>query len=240
MVNYVFRRKEQKYLLHEAQAEAFLAAMARYMEPDHFAVSAIRNIYYDTPDFRLIRRSLEKPVYKEKLRLRAYGDATAKSKVFLEMKKKYKGVVYKRRLSLPLARARQYMADPDARLENSQIGREIDYFKQFYGDLQPAVYLSYDRQSWRSHDGSLRITMDRNILYRTEDLDLASPCYGETLLQPGQQLVEIKAPEAMPMWLVQLLEQNGIRQCSFSKYGNVYLRLLREHKLEIRGFHYVI
>lgn len=239
MADYVFRRKEQKYLLDADQSAVFCAAMAKYMEPDRYATSAIRNIYYDTPDYRLIRRSLEKPAYKEKLRLRSYGDATQDSKVFLEMKKKYKGIVYKRRIALRTGQAQAYMADPAAKLEDTQIGREIDYFKSFYGDLFPALFLSYDRHSWRSHDGTLRVTLDHNILYRTEDVDLTKPCCGTPLLEPGQSLLEIKSPGAMPLWLVRVLSENQIRQISYSKYGTAYQRLLKEHKLESRGFHYV-
>lgn len=239
MADFVFERTEQKYILNEAQTAAFRRAMEEYMNPDRYATSAIRNIYYDTPDYRLIRRSLEKPVYKEKLRLRAYGDVTPETKVFLEMKKKYKGIVYKRRLGLKEQKATAYMAQPDMHLGQPQIGRELDYFKDFYKELFPAVYLSYDRQSWRSEDGWLRITMDWNIQYRTEDVDLKKPCGGEQLLEPGQTLVEIKSPGAIPMWLVRTLSDHQIRQISFSKYGTVYRRLLQEHKIESRGCHYV-
>ena len=239
MADFVFKRKEQKYLLDADQTAAFRAAMERHMAPDRYATSAIRNIYYDTPDYRLIRRSLEKPVYKEKLRLRAYGDVTPDSKVFLEMKKKYDGIVYKRRISLKEHKAVAYMADPAKTLENKQIGREIDYFKAFYQELEPALYLSYDRQSWKNEAGDLRITMDWNIQYRTSNLDLKLPPDGEQLLQPGQTLVEIKSPTAMPLWLVQLLNDNQIRQISFSKYGTAYQRLLREQKIKCRGISYV-
>ena len=235
MADMIFRRREQKYQLNAAQAAAFRQAMAIHMEHDQYATSDIRNIYYDTPDYRLIRRSLEKPAYKEKLRLRAYGDADPGSKVFLEMKKKYKGIVYKRRIRMTAQQAQDYMADPQSTLDNSQIGREIDYFKAFYKDLVPAVYLSYDRESWRSHDGQLRITLDWNVRYRTEDVDLTKPCYGTALLPEGMHLLEIKTPEAIPLWLVEVLNRNAIRKCSFSKYGNVYLRLLKEHQLESRG-----
>lgn len=238
MADYIFRRKEQKYLLDEAQTAAFKAAMAEFMEPDRFATSAIRNIYYDTPDYRLIRRSLEKPEYKEKLRLRAYGDVTEEDKVYLEMKKKYAGIVYKRRVGLKERKATAYMADPQLRLKDTQIGHEIDYFKDFYKELAPAVYLSYDRMSWRSRDGTLRITLDWNIQYRTQELDLKKPAWGEQLLLPGQTLVEIKAPGTMPLWLARALSENKIRQISISKYGTAYLRLLREHKIECRGFSY--
>ena len=136
MGNLVFRRKEQKYLLDDRQRRAFIEQMEAHMQPDKYPRSSIRNIYYDTPDYRLIRRSLEKPVYKEKLRLRCYGSPEAGGDVFLEMKKKYKGVVYKRRVAMTAEAAEAYMADPAARLEAGQIGREIDYFKQFYGQLQ--------------------------------------------------------------------------------------------------------
>ena len=239
MDNLIFKRMEQKYLLDSDQTAAFRLSMEKNMEPDRYATSSIRNIYYDTPDYRLIRHSLEKPTYKEKLRLRAYGDVTESDKVFLEMKKKYESIVYKRRLALKEGEAVRYMADPALRLDGTQIGREIDYFKDFYAELFPAVYLSYDRQSWRSSDGTLRITMDRNICYRAEDVDLKKPAGGEALLQPGQTLVEIKSPTALPLWLVKTLSENQIRQISMSKYGTAYRRMLTEHKIECRGFSYV-
>lgn len=239
MADFVFRRREQKYLLDEIQVAAVREAMAANMEPDRYAVSAIRNIYFDTPDYRLIRRSLEKPEYKEKLRLRSYGDATDTSRVFLEMKKKYLGVVYKRRVELTTRYAMDYMADPEMSLADTQIGREMDYFKKFYGELFPALYMSYDRLSWRSRDGQLRITLDSNILYRTRDVALTSPSFGTPLLEPGRAVMEIKAPGAMPLWLARLLSEQKIRQTSFSKYGTAYRRLLTEHKIESRGFHYV-
>lgn len=239
MADFIFKRNEQKYLLDPRQTAIFKAAMKKQMLPDKFPTSSIRNIYYDTPDYRLIRRSLEKPVYKEKLRLRAYGDITDGDKVFLEMKKKYDGVVYKRRICVKYRQATAYMADPERKLDDTQIGRELDYFKQFYAPLQPAVYLSYERMSWRSKSDSLRITMDWDICYRTENVDLTAPPGGEQLLQPGYSLVEIKAPGSMPLWLVKVLTDAGIRQVSFSKYGTAYLRLLKDHKIHIRGFSYV-
>ena len=239
MADFVFRRKEQKYLMDEAQTEAVKAAMLLHMKPDRYAVSAIRNVYYDTPDFRLIRRSLERPEYKEKFRIRSYGDATDDSKVFLELKKKYNGIVYKRRLTMKTKDAAEYMADPQKSLADTQIGREIDYFKSFYGNLYPAMYLSYDRYSWRSPDGTLRITLDSNIRFRTYDVDLRSPCYGEELLEPGQALMEIKAPGAIPLWLASLLSQHKIMKKPYTKYGYAYMRLLSEHRLESRGNQYV-
>lgn len=237
MHNYVFRRREQKYLLTRAQRDALVRAVEAHMEPDDYGRSLVCNIYYDTPDHRLIRRSLEGPVYKEKLRLRGYGQIREGDKVFLEMKKKYNGIVYKRRVKLPVEKAMAYMADPEAVLDKGQIGRELDYFKRFYGQLRPAMYLSYDRLAWRLDD--LRITLDWNVRYRMEQLDLTVPPEGEQLLEEDQYLLEIKTATAMPLWLVEVLDQNHIRKQSFSKYGKAYLRLLQENKIESRGSQYV-
>ena len=155
------------------------------------------------------------------------------------MKKKYKGIVYKRRVSMEEQQATAYMADPAARLDAGQIGREIDYFKDFYGTLQPALYLSYDRQAWHSADNSLRVTLDWNICYRRDNLTLVSEAGGVQLLEPGQSLLEIKTATAMPLWLASLLSEYKIRQTSFSKYGTAHMRLLKEEKTESRGISYV-
>jgi len=226
---YVFRRKEQKYLLTQAQRTALEDVLKLRMQPDRYGKSLVCNIYYDTPDYRLIRRSLEKPsVYKEKIRLRGYGTITPESQVFLEMKKKYKGVVYKRRISLQEQSAVSYMADVQATLDAGQIGRELDYFKQFYGSLRPAVYLSYERFAWHDPHGSdLRITMDQHILHRWDDLTLTVPPSGKDLLEPGQSLLEIKTAGGMPLWLTEVLTANQIRPTSFSKYGMAYTQLIK-------------
>lgn len=237
-MGHIFERKEQKYLLNEKQSKALGRLMTEKLQPDRYYRSVIRNIYYDTPDYRLVRRSLEKPSYKEKLRLRCYGDVSEENSVFLEMKKKYKGIVYKRRVELRGKEAVKYMADRTARLNAGQIGREIDYFKDFYATLQPTLFLSYNRLAWRSLETDLRVTLDWNICYRTWDLDLTAGVGGTSLLEPGQALLEIKTSTAMPLWFAQFLSSQQIRQCSFSKYGSAYLRLLQENKIEIRGLYY--
>lgn len=238
MHNYVFRRREQKYLLNAEQLQALEQLMAARMKPEKYWKSDVRNIYFDTPDRRMIRRSIEDPVYKEKLRLRCYGPADGTSEVFLELKKKYKGIVYKRRVSLTLDEAVKYMADKQACLGIGQIGNEIDYVKRFYPDLAPAMYLSYDRLAWKSPDSDLRITVDRNIRYREDPLDLTVPPSGQTLLEPGQGLMEIKTAESIPLWMVDFLNQHQIRKASFSKYGRAYMRELERKLEESRGVHY--
>ena len=127
----IFRRYELKYLLDAGQRKAVLAAMAPHMEPDPFSHSSIRNLYLDTPDYRLIRRSLEKPVYKEKLRVRSYGRAGETDPVFVELKKKYRSVVYKRRISMPQDQALGCLTG-EADWPDSQIGGELAYAADFY------------------------------------------------------------------------------------------------------------
>lgn len=138
-------------------------AMQDHMQQDQYGESTICSLYYDTRDFRLIRRSMEKPVYKEKLRLRSYGPAQQDGMVFVELKKKYDGIVYKRRISMKEAQASRYLAGETHLPEDSQIGREIDWFKKYYRELLPAVYLCYDRIAYFSReDADLRINQDQD------------------------------------------------------------------------------
>jgi hypothetical protein len=222
----VFKRFEYKYRMTEAQYAGLMAEIGPRLAPDVYGESLVCSVYYDTPDHRLIRRSLEKPTYKEKLRLRSYGRAEAGSDVFLEMKKKYEGVVYKRRIVLPQQQAAAYMRGEQplpADLAQSQIGRELDYFCRFYGDLQPAVYLCYDRTAFCCPQSpELRVTFDRNVRWRTEALSLEAEPGGERLLPEDTVLLEVKTATAIPLWLVQALDAQGIRRSSFSKYGTVY------------------
>lgn len=219
----VFQRYEIKYLITYEQKKRLMNAMAHHMRGDSFGRSTICNLYYDTPDFRLIRQSLEKPVYKEKLRVRSYGTARPDGKVFVELKKKYRDVVYKRRVSLPEREASRILADNRTGQLPGQIGREIDYFRTYYPGLAPRVYISYDREAYfATDDSSFRVTFDDNILWRDEDLQLTRVPYGSRILPSGHALMEIKVSDAMPLWMVSLLTETGARKTSFSKYGRAY------------------
>lgn len=194
-----FQRYEIKYLLTQAQKEEILRAMAPYMKLDKYGRTTIRNIYFDTDSYRLIRRSLEKPAYKEKLRVRSYQTASGEDPVFVELKKKYQSVVYKRRLVLPERQVMASFRQGKPLPVSSQIGREIAYFRSYYEGLRPAVFLSYDREAFYALDGgAFRVTFDWNILYRTQELSLGSPVYGTPLLEKGQTLMEIKTPGGFP------------------------------------------
>ncbi len=236
MNNNIFERHELKFLINEWQRRFLEQALRERIVPDPHGESTVCNVYYDTPDFRLIRASLEKPVYKEKLRLRSYGPALPDDSVFLELKKKYRGIVYKRRISVTEQEAVDFLNGAASLPEESQISREIDYFVQFYQDLGPAMYLSYDRAAFFSReDPDLRVTFDKKIRWRTEDLRLSEKPGGASILAPGQSLMEIKAADAIPLWLVDLLNEGQIRQISFSKYGRAYMSMLEGTYKESRG-----
>lgn len=227
----VFQRKEVKYLLSTQQLQALLPVIRQHMEPDRFPHSAIGNLYYDTPDYRLIRRSLEKPEYKEKLRLRSYGVPGSDSPVFPEIKKKAGGIVYKRRVSMGCEDAMDYLGGRCPGPEG-QIFRELAWMLSAYPELAPRVFLSYERDSWMGLDEpELRLTLDRDIFYRTYDLDLRWGFWGTPILSPGQTLMEIKIPGAAPMWLSRALSKIGIFPTSFSKYGESYKQIRNERNL---------
>ncbi len=217
-----FARIEKKYMVTDKQYRAMCTALAGYVEPDEFGAYTICNIYYDTPDYALIRASLDKPVYKEKLRLRSYGVPDDSSRVFVELKKKFDGVVYKRRVTMPLAQARNYLSRTIQPAGNEQIRQEIDWFLQFH-QPQPAVFLAYDRVAYTCPaQPDLRLTFDSKLRWREQALDLAAGDYGEFLTPPGTRILEIKIPGAMPLWLSAILDQLEIYPASFSKYGTYY------------------
>lgn len=230
----VFQRYEIKYLLTRRQKEVILAAMEPYMAPDSYGRSTIRNIYYDTDNYRLVRRSLDQPVYKEKLRVRSYGTVEPGDKVFVELKKKYEGVVYKRRIHIPEKTAVDYLAGRRPVPEKSQITEEIDYFLRFYRTLEPKVFLSYEREAYYTGEpGEFRVTFDENILWRETDLSLEKGVYGAPILKQGQTLMEIKTPGNIPLWMVKVLSEEEIRKTSFSKYGNAYTEIYNREKGEL-------
>ncbi len=232
--NFIFKRVEKKYLLTERQRAALLEKISPMLVPDKYGHSTISSLYLDTPDFRIIRASIEAKeqghAYKEKLRLRTYGTPTDGTKVFLEIKKKYKGVVYKRRIALTLAEAMDYI-NGGARPPDSQIMREIDYSMCFYSHPKPAAVVSYERDAFFVRDlPALRITFDSAVRYRNTDLDLTHGSHGKKLLEDSFFLMEIKTHGAMPLWLSHALDELNIYPVSFSKYGRAYIDIINEKR----------
>lgn len=229
---YVFKRVEKKYLLNREQYDAVLEVIAPYMEMDEYGLSQICNVYFDTPDDELIRTSIEKPMYKEKLRLRSYGVPAPDGKVYLEIKKKYDSIVYKRRVALKLSEAEDYLLRGIRPKKDSQILREIDYFIGFYHPI-PKLYLAYDRTAYfGKEDADFRMTFDSGIRSRREELSLGLGDHGKQLREDDYHLLEIKAVGAYPMWLARALSELKIYPVSFSKYGSVYKQELLERQAD--------
>lgn len=222
---YIFKRVEKKYMLTKEQYEYLTNAIAPYMSVDQYGETEIRNIYFDNNDNELIETSLKKPEYKEKLRLRSYGVPKPESTVFFEIKKKYRGVVYKRRISMKLREAYGYIATgelPEHLIGN--IPAEIDYMVRRYR-LYPKAFISYKRTAYAGRtDPDLRITFDRDITSRYGDVRLESTAPGSKLLPEEHYLMEIKIPGAMPLWLAHVLSEKNIFPHSFSKFGTAHVQ----------------
>ena len=237
--NSVFKRIEIKYLLEEDEKKELMEYMKDKMIPDEHGDATVRNIYFDTASFMLIRRSIEKPVYKEKLRIRSYSNSAMTDPVYVELKKKCKKTVFKRRINLTQKDAFNFLSGdelPADALEkgknkaaSSQIASEIAYFRDMYKTLRPVVYLSYDRQAFFGKcDDSFRMTFDTNIMYRPDRLSLGEDPGGVQLLKPGQSILEVKISGGMPLWLSKFLSEKQIFKASFSKYGEAYKDMLKK------------
>ena len=220
---HVFKRYERKYIITPEQYESLMTPISEYMRGDEYGRSTICNIYFVTPSHMLIRNSIDKPVYKEKLRLRSYGVPDQDSNVFIEIKKKFKGIVYKRRINMSYREAIDFLCHGVPPKKDTQITREISWFLNFYKDIAPAMIITYYRVAFFSKDNpNMRITFDENITWRNWDLDLTLGVYGNRLLLDGYHIMEVKIPEAMPLWLSAKLDELKIFPTSFSKYGNAY------------------
>lgn len=223
-----FARAETKYLLTVSQAASIEMGLMRLgFEKSDFGSPAVQSLYYDTADYALIRASLERPAYKEKLRLRAYGEPGDLTRSFVEIKKKCGGVVYKRRTEMPLREATEALRLCRMPESAGQVGREVRWMLRRYA-LRPAAVISYDRDAWFSRElPEVRVTFDRALTFRDWELDLNSRAAGIPLISSGQRLMEIKTGGSYPLWLVRLLQETGARRTHFSKYGLAYLRYIR-------------
>lgn len=231
----VFNRYEHKYLLNKSAYPEVIKVLNKHMELDPYNINCepytITNIYYDTEDDYLIRKSLSSPVYREKLRLRSYGVPRESSMVFLEIKKKFNGIVNKRRTTLELSEAYDFLKTgkkPDYKdYMNTQVLNEIEYFLRIH-ILKPKLYLAYDRVAYFDKDDEdLRVSFDMNIRSRRYDLKLEAGDYGEHLLNDGTVLMEIKTARAKPMWVSHMLNELDLKRQSFSKYGTEFKKMIK-------------
>lgn len=223
-----FKRYEIKYIISNEEKGRILNAAKGHIKSNEFSYSTIRNVYFDTDTYLLIRTSLEKPIYKEKLRIRSYKQAKDNEDVFIELKKKFESIVYKRRLIMHEKDILEWIVENDKTIRpDTQIAHEIDYFRDFYHALDTKMFISYNREAYEGiDDKEFRITFDSNILARTTDLSLSSDIGGENILAKDKNIMEIKTLGAIPLWLADCLNENRIYKGSFSKYGMAYRMLV--------------
>ena len=216
----IFKRVEEKYFLSNDQKKKFFNEIKEYIEKDQYYESNILNIYFDNENNELIIRSGDKPIYKDKVRLRSYDIPNLNDDVFLEVKTKYEGVTSKRRIKIKLADFYNYMEN--GLVNDDQIMKEIDYLFKYY-KLKPSYFVAYNRHSFKGKDNSeLRITIDNNLRSRTNDLKLDDGDYGELYFDDNTTIMEIKTLDSMPLWLTRALSKFKIFPISFSKVGEIY------------------
>lgn len=231
----IFNRYEKKFQLNQTQFEKVVRLLEEHMDSDKHCKDGrtynIANIYYDTFSDDLISRSIEKPIYKEKLRLRSYGVPSLNDMVFLEIKKKYNGMVNKRRTKLQLKEAYEFIETkkipPLKPYMNTQVLEEIKFFLSRY-ELESKLYLTYDRIAFfDKEDSDFRVTFDKNIKTRRENVRLEAGNYGNRLLEKGIWLMEIKTSKGVPLWFVEILNNEDLFPRSFSKYGTEYKNYIK-------------
>lgn len=242
MIITTFKRYEIKFLLTAEQYRLIKEALRQYMVLDDFCKNKrsymIYNLYFDTENDDVIRRSLEKPYYKEKLRLRSYALSTYdEDMVFLELKKKIGGVVAKRRVRLPLAQAIRFVENgifPEMdQYKDHQVLEEISDFLSRY-PVKAKVFISYERTAYFAKDNlKLRVSFDQKILARRDHVDFSSGDYNIDLLSDGQILMEIKCDGSIPLWLAHILSEMKLYKTNFSKYGMEYKCFLK-NKMNVR------
>ncbi len=231
----VFERYEKKYIISFSQKKRLLDRISDILLPDEFGESTLCNLYFDTPDYRLIRASIERPVFKEKLRIRSYGVPDKSSNVFVELKKKYKGVVYKRRINMTYEEAVDLLCRRNLPLSKGQVLGEVAYFMGHYKGLRPSVSIFCERSAFYSaEDENLRLTFDRNVRFRNQLLDLSLGDDGTRILEDGLFIMEIKSLNSIPLSIVHTLNELEIYPRSFSKYGKAYEMIFSPEPAAVR------
>ena len=229
----IFRRVEKKYIINSQQYRRLLPEILKYMEEDHYGKSVICNIYFDTENYDLIRRSIEKTFFKEKVRLRSYNTPKMNSNVYLEIKRKINKVVGKRRIEISLLDFYNFISQSDSlKNVNIQIKKELDYIFAYY-KLEPKMYISYERVAlYQKENSDFRVTFDSNILARSYDLKLELGNYGVNILDKNNYIMEIKTLGTIPMWFVKLINELQIKPGKFSKYGESYKKLIISNEIK--------
>ncbi|WP_142826013.1 polyphosphate polymerase domain-containing protein [Planococcus soli] len=223
----IFCRKEQKYLISKEQYNRLIEEMGNRMRSDKNGDNGkytVTSLYFENEAKQIYFETKNKLQYRQKLRLRVYGDTDLAGTAFFEVKQKHKDVVNKRRAVIPLAEAYRYLKEGSKggldhfHVSNRQVLKEIDYFINYYG-LQPEMIVSYDRHALHGvDDEDLRITFDFNLRCRNQDLHLEHGTYGDPFIDLNLVVLEVKVDHSVPLWLVRILQSLDCEQRSASKF----------------------
>ena len=226
-----FKRYELKYTITAEQATELKKEIVKYMVPDAYCTDgrmySIYNLYFDNDQDSVIRRSVEKPYFKEKLRLRSYYPSPEPdTPVYFEIKRKINKTVTKRRATVTYEQSKQFLTDYKAielpKYIDTRVLREVEYFVKTY-EVYPKVYIRYDRQAFFGKDDKeFRLTFDKNIHTRRYDLDFGHGDDGDLIIPENYRLMEVKISGALPLWLIHAMDELDIHQTSFSKYGKEF------------------
>lgn len=235
-----FKRYEKKYLITQEQYDLLIPKILNYMEFDEHCKNNqnynIYNIYYDNDNNDVIRHSISKPYYKEKLRLRSYKiTSNPEDIVFLELKKKINGIVNKRRIVLTFEQAIDFLEKGIRPCTNdyinNQVLNEIEYYLSYH-DVHPAVFIGYSRKAFLAKNNrDFRLTIDSKILTRRDNLSLDAGYFGKDILEKNQYLMEVKILGSIPLWFAHILSELKIYSTHFSKYGTEFINYTREKQL---------
>ena len=222
----VFERKEVKYILTPKEHQELMTALKDHLKKDKYFKGTNCSIYFDNDEHYIAVHNLEKPLYKEKLRIRSYNvPKSLDDTIFIEIKKKFKGLGNKRRIAVKLKDFYRYLETGELKTDNQQIKSELDYCFKFY-NLKPSLYLAYDRLSYcGKNEPDFRVTFDQNIRSRTTDLKLEHGDEGEKYFKNNEVIMEVKALNSFPLWFVKTLSKLQIYPTSFTKFGRVSLNL---------------
>lgn len=218
-MNTIIDRFEIKYLLNKCDYNLLINKMKDFLVKDKYFKETIYNIYFDSDDYILINRSLDKPIYKEKIRMRSYDKTNDSTNIFLEIKKKYIKNSNKRRVVISYKDYLDYINYGIIPKCDKQIMNEIDYcFKRY--KLKPKIKILYDRLAYcLKGDDTFRITFDTNIRYSNDNMDFNND---DNILFMSDYIMEIKTFSGIPLWLNKILNNLDIYPTSYSKVGKIY------------------
>lgn len=216
----IIDRYEQKYLLTKDNFNYLINLIDDYLVKDKYFKETIYNVYFDNDYFEIINRSIDKPIYKEKIRMRSYYKTDNDTNIFLEIKKKYDDTSNKRRVIISYKDYLDYINKNIIPNCDKQIMSEIDYcFKKY--KLKPKIKLVYDRFAYNlKDDDSFRITFDTNVRYNLNEMDYNIE--DDVMFMNDKYIMEIKTFNGIPLWLNKILNKLNIYPTSYSKVGKVY------------------